>query len=153
MADEAFVAAAASLAGEVVGNRARWREWWPDLTLDVVEDRGNEGVRWRVSGPVTGTMEIWCEKCMDGFVLHYYMHAEPVAPLPTDPREWMDEVAELNRVRRIAGKNMAFTVKRLLEGERAPGAPAVVDPSGTDPSGTDPSAADQSAADPSGTRA
>jgi hypothetical protein len=124
VADEAFVAAAPSLAGAVVGDRARWRRWWPDLTLEVAEDRGDEGVRWRVSGPLTGTMEIWNEKCMDGFVLHYYLHAEPVAPLPTDPEAWLAEVAELNRLRRVAGKVMAFEVKQLLEADREIGGPA-----------------------------
>ncbi len=124
MADEAFVAAAPSLAGAVVGDRARWRRWWPDLTLEVAEDRGDEGVRWRVSGPLTGTMEIWNEKCMDGFVLHYYLHAEPVAPLPTEPDAWLSEIAELNRLRRVAGKVMAFEVKQLLEADREIGGPA-----------------------------
>ncbi|GAC78658.1 MULTISPECIES: hypothetical protein [Gordonia] len=124
VADEAFVAAAPSLAGAVVGDRARWRRWWPDLTLEVAEDRGDEGVRWRVSGPLTGTMEIWNEKCMDGFVLHYYLHAEPVAPLPTEPDAWLAEVAELNRLRRVAGKVMAFEVKQLLEAGREIGGPA-----------------------------
>ncbi|MCF8611278.1 hypothetical protein L5G28_14090 [Gordonia sp. HY285] len=125
VADDAFVAASVSLAGAVVGDRARWRRWWPDLTLEVAEDRGDEGVRWRVSGPVTGTMEIWCEKRMDGFILHYFLHAEPAEPLPTEPRAWLDAVAELNRVRRIAGKVMAFEVKQTLEAGRAAGAPAV----------------------------
>ncbi len=125
MADEVFVAAAASLAGAVVGDRARWRQWWPDLTLEVAQDRGDEGVRWRVSGPLSGTMELWCEKRLDGFILHYYLHAEPAHGLPSDPRARMDSIAELNRVRRVAGKKMAFEVKSVLEGSREPGAPAV----------------------------
>lgn len=124
VADEVFVAAAPSLAGAVVGDRARWRQWWPDLRLTVVEDRGDQGVRWTVAGPVEGTMEIWCEPCMDGFILHYYLHAEPSRPLPDGARERMDAVAELNRRRRIAGKEMSFHVKALLEGDREAGAPA-----------------------------
>lgn len=124
VADEIFVAAAQSLAGGVIGDRARWRQWWPDLRLTVVEDRENQGVRWTVTGPIEGTMEIWCEECMDGFILHYYLHAEPVAPLPDDPRTRMDEVAEMNRLRRIAGKDMSFEAKWLLEGEREAGSPA-----------------------------
>ena len=50
---------------------------------------GRPGVRWRVSGPLTGTMEIWCEEVLDGFVLHYFLHAEPVAQLPADPSRLM----------------------------------------------------------------
>ncbi len=118
------MAAEPSLAGAVVGDRARWRQWWPDLSLTVVEDRGDQGVRWTVTGPLEGTMEIWCETCMDGFILHYYLHAEPLSALPADDRERWDALAEMNRVRRIAGKEMSFHVKWLLEGDREVGAPA-----------------------------
>lgn len=124
VADDAFVAASVSLAGAVVGDRTRWRRWWPDLTLEVTQDRGDEGVRWRVGGPLTGTMEIWCEKRLDGFILHYFLHAEPTAAMPAEPRAWMDATAELNRVRRVAGKAMAFEVKQTLEAGRAAGEPA-----------------------------
>ena len=51
--------------------------WWPDLELTVVEDRAEAGVRWTVTGPIEGTMEVWCEPVMDGFVLHYFLHGEP----------------------------------------------------------------------------
>ncbi|WP_026919545.1 hypothetical protein [Gordonia shandongensis] len=131
VADEVFVAAAPSLAGAVVGDRARWRQWWPDLVLKVVEDRGDQGVRWTVDGPLSGTMEIWCEASMDGFTLHYYLHAEPTGDVPVEPRARMDALAEMNRVRRIAGKDMSFHVKWLLEGDREAGDPAVPASAGT----------------------
>lgn len=139
VADDTFVAADPANAAEVVGDRDRWRRWWPDLRLEVVEDRGAAGVRWRVSGPVTGTMEIWCESVLDGFVLHYFLHAEP-AQLDTavgvaggrarterlaEPSMPELNLAELNRRRRVAGKVMAFEVKDLLEGDRGVGEPAV----------------------------
>ncbi|WLP90376.1 MULTISPECIES: hypothetical protein [Gordonia] len=126
VADDTFVAAAPAVAAEVVGDRARWRRWWPDLRLEVVEDRGAQGVRWRVDGPLTGTMEIWCEAVMDGFVLHYFLHAEPTGSLPADARARAEDLAERNRRRRVAGKVMAFEVKDLLEDGRAPGEPAAV---------------------------
>lgn len=125
MADDTFVAAAPELANRLVGNRADWRRWWPDLQLDVVEDRGAVGVRWQVAGPIVGTMEIWCEAMLDGFVLHYFLHGEPTVDLPADPRAAAEALAELNRVRRVAGKVMAFEIKDRLEGGREPGAPAV----------------------------
>ncbi|MEP9391278.1 hypothetical protein ABLE94_03330 [Gordonia sp. VNK1] len=125
VADDTFVAAAPELGAGVVGDRGRWRRWWPDLRLEVVEDRGPAGVRWRVSGPLSGTMEIWCEPVLDGFVLHYFLHAEPTAALPTDDPARMRAVAELNRRRRVAGKVMAFEVKADLEGLRGAGEPAV----------------------------
>ncbi|GAC69527.1 hypothetical protein [Gordonia soli] len=125
VADETFVAAAPALVAEVVGERANWRRWWPDLRLEVVEDRHEQGVRWQVSGPVTGTMEIWAEAVLDGVVLHYFMHAEPTDALPSAPRARMDRLAALNHARRVAGKRMSFEVKDRAEGDRAPGAPAV----------------------------
>lgn len=119
VADETFVAAHPSTAGAVVNDRARWRRWFADLRLEVVEDRGDAGVRWRVSGPLHGTMEIWCEGVLDGFVLHYYLHAEPATP-PSGAAA----VAEANKQRRVAGKEMSFEVKRVLEGDRRVGDPA-----------------------------
>lgn len=132
VADDTFVAAAPELATEVVGDRGRWRRWWPDLRLEVVEDRGTAGVRWRVSGPISGSMEIWCESVLDGFVLHYFLHAEPVGPVPDDARSRSDVLAEANRHRRVAGRAMSFEVKSLLEDGRAVGDPAVATASATD---------------------
>ena len=57
--------------------RSSWRRWWPDLRLQVVEDRADKGIRWAVTGALTGTMEIWLEPSLDGVVLHYFLHAEP----------------------------------------------------------------------------
>ena len=70
MADETFVAADPAAVGRAVSDPASWRRWWPDLRLNVVEDRGDKGVRWTVTGPLTGTMEIWLEPVLDGVLLH-----------------------------------------------------------------------------------
>ena len=56
VADETFVAAAPEAVGRAVGHRPSWRRWFPDVLLDVVEDRADKGVRWTVAGPLTGTM-------------------------------------------------------------------------------------------------
>ncbi|WP_119032649.1 hypothetical protein [Gordonia rubripertincta] len=128
VADEVFVAAAPRLAAAVIGDPANWRRWWPDLRLAVTEDRAEQGVRWRVDGPVAGTMEIWNEAVLDGFVLHYFLHAEPTRALPgergDDPRARADALAEENKRRRVAGKDMSFEVKQLLEAGRHVGGPA-----------------------------
>lgn len=123
VADETFVAAAPSLAAAVVGDRANWRRWWPDLELTVTEDRGAQGVRWQVAGPLTGTMEIWNEAMLDGFVLHYFLHAEPAG----GPTAGGRSLAEINTDRRAAGKVMSFEVKDRLESGRIIGGPAVAD--------------------------
>ncbi len=125
VADEIFVAAAPELVAAVIADRGLWRQWWPDLSLTVTEDRGPEGMRWTVTGGVTGTMELWCEAVMDGFVLHYYLHAEPTKSLPDNLRARADELAEQNRLRRVAGKEMSFDVKQRLEAGREPGDPAI----------------------------
>ena len=98
--------------------------WWPDLRLDVVEDRTDRGIRWTVSGALTGTMEIWLEPSLDGVVLHYFLHAEP-----TGVAAW--QLAKLNLAkmthrRRVAGKKMAFEVKTTLERSRPVGVSPVV---------------------------
>ena len=125
VADETFVAAAPELVREALGDRSQWSRWWPDLDLAVIEDRAASGLRWSVAGPVEGTMEVWCEPVMDGFVLHYFLHGEPLGHLPRKPRALYDELAEVNRRRRVAGKAMAFEIKARLERHRAAGDPAV----------------------------
>ncbi len=77
IADETFVAADPARVGAFVGDPANWRRWWPDLRLEVTEERGPLGVRWAATGPLTGTMEIWLEPMLDGVLLHYFLHAEP----------------------------------------------------------------------------
>ena len=114
VADQTFVAAAPNprAGGSVTrrrggaGGRTCGWKW---------SGQGAQGVRWRVSGPLTGTMEIWCEEVLDGFVLHYFLHAEPVAQLPADPSRLMGVLADLNKSRRVAGKVMSFEVKDRLE--------------------------------------
>lgn len=118
IADQTFVAAAPSLTGELVANPASWREWWPDLRLTVREERGAQGVRWSIAGALSGTMEVWIEPALDGGILHYFLHAEPVSAVSG---------AKLNALRqacRIAGTRMAFAVKATAEQGRAPGSPA-----------------------------
>jgi hypothetical protein len=65
IADETFVAADPARVGAFVADPANWRRWWPDLRLEVTEERGPLGVRWAATGPLTGTMEIWLEPMLD----------------------------------------------------------------------------------------
>ncbi|MFF3570440.1 hypothetical protein [Nocardia jiangxiensis] len=116
VADQTFVAAPGSAVGEVLADRGRWRRWWPDLTLEVREDRADKGIRWTVSGALTGTMEVWLEPSLDGVILHYFLHAEPTSSAGRD-------LAAANRSRRVAGKKMAFEIKARLEAGRAAGEP------------------------------
>ena len=119
IADETFVAADPAAVGRLVADRASWRRWFPDLILDVVEDRAEKGVRWTVAGPLTGTMEIWLQPVLDGVVLHYFLHAEPTG---ASARELSNmDTAGMNHRRRVAGKRMAFDVKAGAEKGRPVG--------------------------------
>lgn len=119
VADEMFVAAPPAQVGAAVGDPSSWRRWWPDLSLQVVEDRADKGVRWTVNGPLTGTMEIWLDPVLDGVMLHYFLHAEPTGATPKQLARM--NLPKLNHARRVAGKRMAFEVKAASEGSRPVG--------------------------------
>lgn len=121
VADQTFVAAAPEKVAARVSVPARWRAWWPDLVLDVREDRAEKGVRWTVAGPLTGTMEVWLEPVMDGTVMHYFLHAEPTGISPQALASL--DLAGMNHTRRLAGKTMTFEIKQQLEAGRAAGEP------------------------------
>ncbi len=124
IADQTFVAADGARVAAAIGDQSSWRRWWPDLRLQIVEDRADKGTRWAVTGALTGTMEIWLEPSLDGVVLHYFLHAEP-----TGVAAW--QLAKLNlpkmtHRRRVAGKKMAFEVKATVERSRPVGVSPVV---------------------------
>ena len=124
VADETFLAVDPVVVGRAICDPADWRRWFPDLSLHVVEDRADKGVRWTVAGPLTGTMEIWLQPMLDGVILHYFLHAEPTGA--TGAQLAKMNLAEMTHQRRVAGKRMAFEVKNTLEASRpvgvAPGA-------------------------------
>lgn len=108
-----------------------WRRYWPDLELRVYTDRGDQGLRWTVTGALVGTMEIWLEPVLDGTVLHYFLRATPAGPggVPRElsPRELRREADRRAR----AAKDVALGLKEILEDGRAPGVPprAAAEPS------------------------
>ena len=119
VADETFVAADPAQVGKVVADRVNWRRWWPDLRLQVIEDRGDKGIRWAVTGPLIGTMEIWLEPSLDGVLLHYFLHAEPSGVSARQLARM--NLAKITHRRRVAGKDMAFEVKTAIERSRPVG--------------------------------
>ncbi|MCE0764492.1 polyketide cyclase / dehydrase and lipid transport [Pseudonocardia kujensis] len=121
--DETFLAVPRSRVAAAFADRGAWPGLWPDLRLEVLADRGDEGVRWTVGGALTGSMEVWLEAVLDGTVVHYFLRADPTGPngLPTTwPRR--RAVAETQR-RQRAAKRIAFALKARLEAGRAPGEP------------------------------
>jgi hypothetical protein len=127
IADETYIAADGAQVGAAVADPSNWRRWWPDLALNVVEDRAEKGIRWTVAGALTGTMEIWLEpqkQGMDGVVLHYFLHAEPAGAAASELAKM--NLPKMTHQRRVAGKKMAFEVKTTLERSRPVGVSPVV---------------------------
>jgi hypothetical protein len=124
VADEMFIAADGASVGAAIADRASWRRWWPDLGLQVIEDRAEKGIRWAVTGALTGTMEVWLEPTLDGVLLHYFLHAEPSGVAAWQLAKM--NLAKMTHRRRVAGKKMAFEVKTTLERSRPVGVSPVV---------------------------
>lgn len=114
--DETYVVADRQVLAAVVSDRARWHQWWPELTLTVFMDRGVDGIRWSISGTLVGSSEIWLEQVGDGVLLHYYLRAEPALP----GRRKIDIIRKRHA---MAWKRSAWALKDELEGDRRPGEP------------------------------
>jgi hypothetical protein len=125
--DETFLAVPRERVAVRFADPAAWPLLWPDLDLEVMTDRGVQGVRWTVTGERVGTMEVWLEEVLDGTVLHYFLRVDPAgrarrrsrAEIRRDARSDRDE----GRRRQRDAKRIAFALKRELEGGRPAGEP------------------------------
>jgi hypothetical protein len=114
--DETFLVVPPKIVASAFADPLTWRRYWPDLTLSVYADRGDEGLRWTVRGALVGTMEVWLEPMLDGTLLHYFLRADLA---PGDRRDPDRE----RRRRQVAAKRIALELKTTLEEGRAPGCP------------------------------
>jgi hypothetical protein len=113
--DETFLVVPPKIVASAFADPLTWRRYWPDLTLSVYADRGDEGLRWTVRGALVGTMEVWLEPMLDGTLLHYFLRARTATPLQA-------RAADRERRRRqLAAKRIALELKSVLENGRAPG--------------------------------
>jgi hypothetical protein len=120
LVDETFLAVPPKRLAVVFADPATWRQFWPDLALEVYADRGDAGLRWTVRGALTGTMEVWLEPVLDGTVLHYFLRADLAGrPRPARPRDLRRELTR----RQLAAKALALGLKAQLESGRRPGCP------------------------------
>jgi hypothetical protein len=120
IADESFVVAPPAEVAAWFADRRVWREWWPDLELSVVHDRGVKGIRWSVAGPLNGSAEIWLEPWHDGTIVHWFLRADPTG------RNAARSAARAGRTQRtyvIDYKRRLHRLKDRLERDRPVGAP------------------------------
>ncbi|BBG03125.1 MULTISPECIES: polyketide cyclase / dehydrase and lipid transport [Pseudonocardia] len=121
--DETFLAVPRERVAAEFADPGRWPSYWPDLSPQIAHDRGPAGIRWTVTGALTGTMEVWCEQVLDGTVLHFFLRASPepaAGPGRSRSRSWGRSRAESDR-RHREFKAHAFALKRRLEAGRRAG--------------------------------
>lgn len=131
LVDETFIAVDRGILAPIVADQDRWLAWWPEWRMSVFMDRGEQGIRWSISGSLVGSCEIWLESSLDGVLLHYYLRADPSAPgrpatprqLPSSPRG-QRVAAALRRQQALAWKARAWALKDEFEAGRRPGEPA-----------------------------
>ena len=117
LVDETFVVAAPARVAAAVRDPARWPAWWPDLTLSVFQDRGDQGVRWNVRGTLVGSMEVWLEPYGDGVIVHHYVRCDVPGRRPPGP----GAAARLRRRRERHAKRVFWALKDELEAGRRAG--------------------------------
>lgn len=115
--DELFVVADPAAVRAATCDVDRWRDWFPEFALTPYKDRGALGVRWRLSGALTGTAEVWLQEFGDGVIVHTYVRAE------RDPAA-NRRVRDGRRLGREIKRHMT-QVKDELEAGREPGVPRV----------------------------
>lgn len=123
LVDETYVGAPPERLAAVFRDPAAWSSWWPTLRLAVAEDRGPKGVRWRVSGDLAGTSEVWLEPFRDGTIVHFYLRVDPRDPQPPGPRRtrWADR---LRHHHAVAFKRRVNLLKDELEGRAVAASPS-----------------------------
>jgi hypothetical protein len=127
--DEAFVYAEPAELARLLRDADAPRRWWPRLRPVVVQDRGDEGVRWSLSGELVGSGEVWLQREREGVRVHFFVRAEPTrrgddGSRPR-PAGWLAtrRAARLTRRYQVGFKRAVWAVKDELEAGRPVGAP------------------------------
>ncbi len=125
--DETFVVADPAAVSAALHDEALWRRMFPDLELTVFQDRGDQGLRFTVTGALVGSSELWVEPWRDGAIVHYYLRAD-LTRRGSATEAWVGEArsvvrrsirARTRHVHRVkAGLN---ALKDELERGRVPG--------------------------------
>jgi len=120
---------------EVLCAESGWSEVLPGLELRCFEDRGDRGKRWRVSGSLDGTAEVWLEQTPEGTIVHLFLQADPSARgmstrgarrMERDVRErlkrWVTQVRDALDVGRSVGEPPVAARRGAAPTEGAPDA-------------------------------
>lgn len=128
--EESFVVAEPATVAAAVRDTSRWRGWWPDLSLTVFQDRGDQGIRWNVTGALVGSMEVWLEPHGDGVIVHHYLRADRSDGPASTPAgsHRPGRLARETRRRSRHAKRVFWALKDELEGNRSAGEPCAVTP-------------------------
>jgi hypothetical protein len=113
--DETWIAAPPPRVAARLADPRYWRRWWPAFELTVDELRGAQGVRWFVTGPATGSMEVWLEPDLDGVRVHYFLRLDaPVGRRLSQRRAQRTVLAHRRRA-----KQVFWALKDEVEGRSA----------------------------------
>jgi hypothetical protein len=121
LVDETYVRAPAARVADRLRDPAFWRTWWPRRELVVFMDRGDEGVRWTVTGDLVGSCEVWLEPYAGGVIVHYFLRAEPTRrgsatePVSGSPRRLARRSARTLREQAMSWKAALCALKDDLE--------------------------------------
>ncbi len=78
--DETWIGVPPSSVAPYLQDRRNWARWWPELELELIEDRGEKGVRWTArTKEAAGRMEVWLQPDREGTVAHYFVALELLA--------------------------------------------------------------------------
>jgi hypothetical protein len=121
--DETYLVVDRNVLADVVHDPQRWRAWWPGFVLTVFMDRGPDGIRWSVSGPVVGSAELWLEAYGDGVLVHFYLRVDPAGGPAQASRSGARQADRLRRKYAVAWKQQVNALKDELERGRPPGQP------------------------------
>ncbi|MGF1646007.1 MAG: polyketide cyclase / dehydrase and lipid transport [Kineosporiaceae bacterium] len=124
--DQAFVACAPAVVRSRPDGPCGLGGWVPGLGLDMVVDRGDEGVLWRAAaldpggGRWAGTAEVWLQPWHDGTVVHLYVRLDPAGgPAARSPDARV--VARWREALRDRWRAMFLTWRHDVDGRRRAG--------------------------------
>jgi hypothetical protein len=140
--DETFVVVDPATLAARLRDPSVVRRAWPGLDLVVFMDRGDNGIRWSVTGRLVGSCEIWLEPFGDGVIVHYFLRADPTRrgsrtePVAGSSRRRQRQAVRVGRAHATRWKAFLHAVKDDLEAGRPAGEPVrrpTTTPNGSSP--------------------